>query len=188
MLKNTVQKYGSVAKFFHWLIFLMMASSLYMGFVMVGMSMSPDKFKLYGRHKSFGATILILAVLRLLWKMANVAPVLPSHMRPIEKFLAHAGHAMLYVLMIGMPMTGWLMSSASGFPVSVFGLFTLPDLIAPDKDVKDLLVMIHGWIAWVILAVVGLHILAALLHHFYYKDNVLRRMIPWGKIKENPDA
>jgi cytochrome b561 len=182
MLKNTIESYGLVAKFFHWLIFLLIATLLAVGFLMTDMENSPDKFFVYGIHKSVGITVLLLALIRLGWKMANVAPVLPSSLHQVEKFLAHAGHAFLYVLMIAMPLSGWMMSSASGFPVSVFGLFTLPDLVAPDKELKALLVDTHYLLAIVIIVVVSLHILAALTHHFYYKNNVLRRMLPFAAI------
>jgi len=178
MLKNTQQTYGSVAKTFHWLIFLLIAGLVTVGFVMEKLPMSPDKFKLFGLHKSFGITVLTLVTLRLLWKLVNAAPLLPDTLSALEKFLAHAGHWTLYALMFLMPFSGWMMSSAAGLPVSVFGWFTLPDLVAPDKDLKEIFREVHKTAAWTLIVMVGLHVLAALLHHFYYKDNVLVRMLP----------
>jgi len=178
-IKNTQHSYGVVAKTFHWLIFLIIAGLLTAGFIMTDMANGPDKFKIIGLHKSFGITVLTLAVLRLLWKSANTAPVLPAMLNVWEKYAAHAGHALLYVLMFAMPLSGWIMSSASGFPVSVFGLFTLPNLVAPDKELKHNMVELHSILAWVLIVMVSLHVLAALLHHYYYKNDVLRRMLPW---------
>jgi len=182
MLKNTETQYGSVAKFFHWLMFLLIAALLTVGFIMTGMENSPDKFRIYGLHKSIGAMVLVLALLRLIWRMRNTVPALPEWMRRSEQFLAHASHAVLYALIIVMPLSGWLMSSAGGFTVSVFGLFTLPNLVAPDKALAEALRDLHGLLAYVIIGLVTLHALAALLHHFYYKDNILRRMLPFAAI------
>lgn len=179
MLKNTEIAYGSVAKSFHWLIFLLVASLLTVGFLMTDMENTPDKFRIYGLHKSFGIVVLALAGLRLGWRLINSVPALPQHMRNIEKLLAHASHWTLYALIIAMPLSGWMMSSASGFPVSVFGLFTLPDLVAPDKVLSGNLRDLHGLLAYAIIVMVSLHALAALLHHFYHKDNILRRMLPF---------
>ena len=178
-LKNSEHSYGGVAKTFHWLMFLIIAGLVAAGFIAEDMANGPDKFKIIGLHKSFGITVLTLVALRLGWKSMNAAPVLPAVLNIWEKYAAHAGHALLYVLMFAMPFSGWVMSSAAGFPVSVFGLFTLPDLVAPDKTLKQDMVEVHETLAWVLIAMVALHVLAALLHHFYYKNDVLRRMLPW---------
>jgi cytochrome b561 len=180
-LKNTLQTYGSVAKFFHWTIFLLIAALLTIGFLMTGMPMGPDKFKIYGLHKSVGITLLLLVLLRLIWKLANITPLLPNSLTPLEKLAARSVHALLYVAIIAMPLSGWLMSSASGFSVSVFGWFTLPDLIGPDKALAGQLRDLHGWLGFVVIVLVLAHAGAALLHHFYYKDNILRRMLPFSK-------
>jgi len=180
-LRNTEQSFGSVAKFFHWSIALFIIGLLIAGLTMVNMPTTPSKFKIYGLHKSFGIMVLILAVLRLGWKANNIAPLLPQTLNFIEKTLAHVGHGFLYFLMFAMPLSGWLMSSASGFTVSVFGWFTLPNLIGPDAALKRTFVNIHETLAWILIAMITLHVLAALLHHFYYKNGVLRRMLPWVK-------
>src|SRR4051812_37121726 len=110
-LRNTTQSYGSIAKSLHWLIALLIIGMLIVGLWMIGLPLSPAKFKIYGLHKSFGITILSLAALRLLWKWINESPLLPDAMNKLEKFLAKAGHAGLYVLIFAMPLTGWCMSS-----------------------------------------------------------------------------
>jgi len=180
-VKNTRLAYGSVAKSFHWVVALLILTLLAVGFIMSDMENTPDKFKLYGLHKSVGISVLTLALVRLMWKAVNVAPLLPATLHRMEKLLAHAGHALLYVLMIAMPLSGWLMSSAAGVQVSVFGWFLLPDFVAPDKDVKDFFREAHELLAWALIVMISLHVLAALLHHFYYRNNVLRRMLPFTK-------
>ena len=121
----------------------------------------------------------MLAGLRLLWRIENTHPDLPYTMRAIEMRFAYFGHVLLYALMFAMPLSGWLMSSAAGFPVSVFGWFMLPDKVSPDKELRHTFTIIHEYLAWCLMGMITLHTLAALLHHFYYKDNVLRRMIGW---------
>lgn len=181
--RNGEDSYGSPAKFFHWLIFLLIATLLAVGFLMTDMANTPDKFFVYGLHKSIGVVVLSLAILRLCWKLNNITPRLPNTMRAIEKLGAHGMHWLLYALMLAMPLSGWLMSSASGFPVSVFGLFTLPDLVPPDKELKVFFKDAHELIAYLIIFCVLMHALAALLHHYRHKDNVLLRMLPFYKEK-----
>lgn len=177
-LRNTDSEYGSIAKSLHWLVALLVIGLLAAGFVMTSMPLSPDRLKLYGLHKSFGITVLALVVVRLAWRMANPVPALPSHMEKAEKFAAHGAHYALYALLLLMPMTGWLMSSAAGFPVSVFGLFRMPDLIGANKEAREILGEVHEIGAWILIVLVSLHVLAALFHHFHHKDDVLRRMLP----------
>ena len=180
-LRNSEKSYSSLAKTLHWLLALLIIGMLAVGLYMADLPMSPDTFRLIGLHKSFGIIILALATLRLIWKWMNESPLLPDAMNRLEKFLAKAGHFALYVFMFAMPLSGWAMSSAAGLHVSVFGLFTLPDLVAPDKELKHQLVELHSTMAWILMGLIALHVLAALLHHFYYKDNVLRRMLPFGE-------
>lgn len=188
MLKNTLDSYGSVAKFLHWLIALLILTVLAVGFIMTGLPKTPDTFRVIGWHKSLGITVLTLVALRLLWKSMNIYPALPAALSMVEKLLAHLGHGFLYALMIAMPLSGWMMSSAAGFTVSVFGWFLLPNLVAPDPALKRTLVELHGTLAWALIGMIALHVLAALLHHFYYKDDVLLRMLPFVKRRNHaPD-
>jgi len=123
----------------------------------------------------------MLAILRLLWRLWNPPPELPSGMKPIERVLARATHIAFYVLLFAMPITGWLMSSAKNYSVSWFGLFTWPNLIGKNEAAFDLLHSTHEILSDVLFAVAVLHILAALKHHFWNKDNVLLRMLPFTK-------
>ena len=177
-LRNTSDAYGSVAKSFHWLMALLVIGMLCVGLWMNGLPMGMQKLKVYGWHKSVGVTILMLAALRLAWRFRNIVPSLPLHMRWPERFAAHASHMLLYALLFAMPFSGWLMSSASGFPVSVFGWFTLPNLVQPDESLRKLFQQAHEWMAWTLIGLIALHASAALFHHFRYRDTVLKRMLP----------
>src|SRR4029077_3084653 len=121
----------------------------------------------------------MLAVVRLSWRLANPTPALPSTLKPYERFLANFTHATLYVLIFAMPITGWLMSSARGFPVSWFNLVQLPDLLANNRPLYEAMLKTHAALALLLGAVASLHFLAALKHHFVLKDTVLRRMLPF---------
>jgi cytochrome b561 len=139
------------------------------------------KLAVLATHKSFGITILMLATLRVLWRLNNPTPPLPATLKPYERFLAHFTHTALYVLIFITPLTGWIMSSARGFPVSWFNLFQLPDLVAKNRPLYDFMVDTHETLAWTLAAIATLHLLAALKHHFVMKDTVLRRMLPFTK-------
>lgn len=184
-VRNTLQSYGIVAKAFHWVMAVLIIALLVVGFIMADMEKTPDKFRLIGLHKEFGIVVLFLAVLRLGWKILDVSPLLPDGFDKFAKLAAKAAHFSLYALMFAMPITGWLMSSAAGFPVSMFGLFLMPNLIAPDKAFGHDMRELHEVLAWVLIGFIAVHVLAALLHHFYYKDNILSRMLPNLRKKNN---
>lgn len=179
MLKNTPEKYGAIAKFFHWVMALAIIFMLVLGFYMQDLPVSPDKFQYYGLHKSIGALILIAVTLRLAWRQINVIPKLPSDMNFPERLGAHLSHYALYTMMFAMPLVGWAMSSAAGFPVTVFDMFTLPNIVAPDKARFELLRELHWLGGYMLAGLIILHAAAALFHHFWRKDNVLKRMLPW---------
>lgn len=176
--RNTTARYGAVAQGFHWIVALCVIGLLIVGLLMTDMKPSPDMAKVYALHKSLGITVLALAVLRLIWKLSNAHPhSLPTHQR-WEKFLAKLVHVFLYFAIIGMPLSGWIMSSAKGYPVSVFGLFTLPDLVEPSKQIGKLANEFHELTAYALIAAIGLHFAGAMKHHIFDKDSTLRRMIP----------
>lgn len=176
--RNTVERYGVVAQGFHWIVALCVIGLLGVGLYMTSLDPSPSAFKLYALHKSVGIVVLTLAVLRLLWKLTNPRPrSLPTH-KNWERWLAHATHIFLYIAIIGMPLSGWIMSSAKNFPVSVFNLFTLPNLVGPSEEIARMAVQFHGLTAWALIAAIGLHFAGALKHHVIDKDGTLRRMVP----------
>ena len=139
------------------------------------------KFKVYGLHKSFGILVLILAGLRLSWRLFTPPPeILKDKMKDWEINLAKVIHACLYFGMFLMPLTGWLMSSAKNFPVSVFGLFTLPNISPPSEQRAELFEEVHELLGYTLIFIISLHVLGALKHHFVNKDTTLRRMLPFG--------
>lgn len=178
LLRNSQDKYGAIAQCFHWVMALAILTMLVIGFKMTGLPMSPDKFRVYCIHKSLGALILIAAFLRLFWRFINIVPALPGNMPAWQKWGAHGSHVALYLMMFAMPLSGWLMSSASGFPVSVFGWFLLPNIMTPNEGLRMFFALVHKLLAFTIIGLVSVHILAALKHHFIDKDNILRRMLP----------
>jgi len=177
-LKNTLNSYGVVAKGLHWVMAGLIIALLAVGLLLEEFENTPTFMTLINLHKEFGIIVLSLAVLRLGWKVLDVSPSLPAHMGCAAKMMAKLGHLGLYALMFAMPITGWLKSNAAGYPVSMFGIFNMPMLVEKDKDFSHDMGELHETFAWVLIGLLALHILAALVHHFYYKDDVLRRMLP----------
>lgn len=179
-------RYSAVAQGFHWLIAALIVTQFVLAIIADDLPLGAHKLALLARHKSFGMTVLMLAVLRLLWRLKNPPPELPSGMAPLERKLARATHIAFYVLLFAMPMTGWLMSSAKNYSVSWFGVFTWPNLIGKNEAAFDLLRSTHHLLSDVLFAIAVLHILAALKHHFWHKDDVLLRMLPFTKSEKRP--
>jgi cytochrome b561 len=170
--------YTKTAKALHWLMAILLFGLLALGFYMHDLPLSPDKLKLYSWHKWAGVTAFLLLGFRLLWRVTHRPPALPDSMPKIMQFAAHAGHLMLYLLMIAIPLSGWLMSSAKGFQTVYFGVLPLPDLLDKNKEVGDLLALVHKSLNLLFVAVLAGHIGAALKHHFIDKDDILTRMLP----------
>lgn len=171
-------RYTRTAIFLHWLVALGLIGTFSLGFYMEGLSLSPNKLKLYAWHKWAGVSLLLLIVVRLAWRMSHRAPDFPPSMKPMARLAAHAGHWLLYALMLAIPVSGWLMSSAQGFQVVWFGIVPLPDLVAKDAALGALLNDVHVVLNYTLLVAVVGHVGAALQHHFIKKDAVLTRMLP----------
>jgi len=174
-------RYSAVAQGFHWLIAALIVVQFTLGWTAGNLPIGARKLARLDWHKSFGMTILMLAVLRLLWRLFHRPPELPAGMTAIERQLARATHVLFYVLLFVMPLTGWVMSSAKNFSVSWFHQFTWPNLIGPNERAFDVLRTTHDTLSWLLFALASLHILAALKHHFWHKDDVLKRMLPFTK-------
>ena len=168
--------YTPVAKGLHWLMAVMILGLLALGIYMHELPLSPQKLELYSWHKWFGVTAFLLVLVRLGWRVTHIPPALPTSMPKLMQFAAHAGHFLLYALMLAIPLTGWLMSSAKGFTTNYFGLFDLPNLIDKDKALAATLKEAHGFLANSLMALVGLHIAAAMKHQLIDKDNLMARM------------
>ena len=170
-------RYNLLAIFLHWLMVLCILGLLGLGFYMADLPFSLFRLKLFNWHKWLGVTVFILAVIRLTWRKLTPPPSLPEHMSGLERFLAYCGHASLYALMLFIPISGWLMSSAKGFTTVYLGIIALPNLIEKDKLVGDTLTDLHAGLNWLLVVFICLHVLAALKHHFWDKDDVLKRMM-----------
>ena len=169
--------YTPVAKGLHWLMAALILSLLALGITMTGLQLSPQKLAMYSLHKGFGVTAFLLVWLRLAWRVIHRPPALPVTLTPLMRLLAHAGHAALYVLMITIPLTGWLMSSAKGFQTVWFAVIPIPDLIGKEQALGDLLQQAHKLLNLLLMLTLAGHVLAALWHHFVSKDDSLRRML-----------
>ena len=179
-LTNSDTRYGALAQLLHWLVAVLVLGLIAVGWYMTGLPLAPETIKVYNLHKSFGVLVLTLMVLRLLWRLASPAPPLPATMSGAERAAAKASHLLLYLLLFAQPVIGILHSNAANFPIVVFDSVTLPALIGPDDALKKTLATVHFVSGWSILALVGLHVAAALRHHIVLKDDVLRRMLPGG--------
>lgn len=172
------ERYNRTAIFLHWLVGLGILGTLGLGLYMVDLPFSPAKLQIYSWHKWAGMTLLFLAVVRLAWRLSHPAPALPDTMGPLTRLAAHAGHWVLYILMLAIPLSGWLMSSAQGFSVVWFGVLPLPDLVAKNLELGEWLNSIHLILNYTLIATLIGHIGAALHHHFIKKDTVMSRMLP----------
>ena len=152
--------------------------------VMTDLGLSPTKLKLYSWHKWLGVTIFALVLVRIVWRLSHVAPPLPPSMPAWQRQIAAGLHGLLYLLMLALPLSGWLMSSAKGFQTVWFGVLPIPDLLGKNKETGDLLQSVHMSLNLLFVAVIAGHIGAALKHHFIDKDDILTRMLP-DHAKEN---
>jgi cytochrome b561 len=180
-----VIRYTRTAVALHWIVAVLIIGNLAFGLYVAGLPISPTKLRTVSWHKWVGVTILLLAAARLAWRLRHPAPTLPAAMAPWEQRLANGTHMLLYVLFFAAPITGWLFSSAAGFPVVYLGLVQLPDLVSKDRELADVLRAAHKWINYTMAAVIVLHAAAAIKHHVRDRDDVLVRMLPFLK---NPSA
>ncbi|MDO8464012.1 MAG: cytochrome b [Gallionella sp.] len=176
---NPSTRYTTTAMALHWLTALFIFTTFPLGVYMHELALSPLKLQLVSYHKWLGVTIFLLTVARLAWRATHIPPPLPETIPLWQQRAAHGLHFLLYVLLLTIPLTGWLMSSAKGFPVVYLGMVQLPDLVGKDKVLGDLLAEVHEMLNFGLLALVGMHIAAALKHHFIEHDATLRRMLPF---------
>ncbi len=170
--------YSRTAIGLHWVAALLIIGNLAFGLTMVDLPLSPAKLRYYSWHKWAGVTIFLLSALRLLWRLAHPAPALPSSMPAWQRMAANASHHVLYLLFFAAPLSGWLFSSAAGFQTVYFGVLPLPDLLAKNKELADLLKLVHRFANYTLAALVVVHVAAAVKHHVVDRDDVLARMLP----------
>lgn len=170
--------YTRTAVALHWSMAGLVLSALFMGWTMTGMEISPSRVKVYNYHKWIGVTVLALAIVRIVWRLTHRAPPLPVMPR-WQRIAAHAGHGLLYLLLLAVPLAGWVFSNASGYPVVYLGKLPLPDLVERNRELAQQWLEVHETLAITLAVLVGVHVLAALQHHFIARDNTLRRMLTW---------
>jgi cytochrome b561 len=182
MMRNSGGRWGYVAKALHWSAAALIITMLGLGLAMVHAGLgSGAKFETYQLHKEIGFFVLAVMLVRGLWRMANSSPAFPAGMRPWERQLARAFHLGFYILIAAMIGSGWLMVSASPlpFPTHLPGGFIVPNLTGPNALLEARSKFIHEVVSKLLIAAIGVHIAAALKHHFVDKDGVLQRMLPF---------
>ena len=193
--QNSTLRYGSVAMTLHWLIAAFVIANIVIGLYMSDLPRGdPSKMEFISWHKSIGLTVLALSVLRLVWRLVNPVPPAPPGLNKWIRIAAQAGHHLLYFLIIAVPLAGWLMVSVGsmGHPTPVFGLFgwpSAPVLSDMPRSVghpyHEMFETTHVLLAWSMIVLIPIHVLAALYHQFVRGDDVLIRMLPGTKVRGN---
>lgn len=173
-------KYHISSRIIHWLMAILIIGLLALGIYMADFlpADATNKFQIYDLHKSFGVMVLILIFIRIFNRFLNKAPELPKDLPQIEKFASHTVHLLLYILMLVVPFSGYLMSNSYGFPVHFFTI-TMPNLISAQPEIGIYFAKTHKYAAYALIAAIGLHVGGALKHRFFDKpeNDVLKRML-----------
>ncbi len=177
-VRNTANRFGVVTIGIHWLVAVAVFGLFGLGYWMVGLSYYDDWYRTGPDiHRSIGILLLLVMVLRLGWRFINPVPrPLPNHSR-LEVLAAHGAHLLLYVLIFVAMISGYLISTADGSSISVFGWFEVPSVTGQIKGMEDTAGLVHYWATWALVILAGLHGLAAIKHHLIDRDDTLRRML-----------
>ncbi|MBX7501752.1 cytochrome b [Qipengyuania sp. YG27] len=177
------RRYSAGAMLFHWAIAI---AVIWNWRLAENAHHAGDKLQaaaIMGNHKALGITILALTVGRLFWRWTHPTPPLPATLAPWEAKLARGLHILFYVLLIGLPLGGWLANSLSGREIDFFGLFTIPALpVGENKDLGHTIFEAHHTAGSIFIYLIGLHILGALKHTFFDRNGGIFRMLPFGKV------
>ncbi|MHB1947948.1 MAG: cytochrome b [Gammaproteobacteria bacterium] len=175
--RNTKFQYGSITKFLHWLIAFLVVFMLCIGYLMQEINNKIVFAQVINIHKLTGLTILTLMIIRAFWALFNPKPVLPENTPMWQHYAERGLHLLFYIVLIMMPIAGWIMSVAAGHNPKLFSWeITLP--IVKSKNMAMLFEGIHNALAIVLIIMISIHVIAALYHLLYKKDNILRRMLP----------
>ncbi|WP_296631504.1 MULTISPECIES: cytochrome b [unclassified Thiobacillus] len=177
---TSAMRYSTPAIVLHWLVALLIFVAFPLGLYMADLPLSPEKLKLFSYHKWIGVTVFMLAGLRVVWRLTHTPPPLPASVASWQRRASAVAHGLLYLLILVIPISGWLMSSAKGVQTVWFGVLPLPDLIGKDKALGHLLEEVHETLNYTLLALVVLHVAGALQHHFIERQPFLQRM-GWNK-------
>ena len=181
-LKSTENRWGSVAQLLHWLMALAIIGNGIVGLVMDEMPRGMSKLNTFAIHKSIGLTVLALLVLRASWRLFDRKPD-DEPMPRWQRLAAHATHGVLYLLMLAIPLSGWIYNSAHGYPLQWFKLFNLPALSEKNDALSDFAGDAHEILFWVLVVVLVAHVGGALVHHWFERDNTLLRMLPFARLR-----
>ena len=176
----SIPAYSVTARVLHWIIAVLVLLMVPLGVVIANEWGGRLQEPLYNLHKSIGALLLPLVVVRLLWRSTHAPLPLPADIPPVQQTLAHTVHWVLYALLLIQPLLGWIATSAYPAPVPVFGLFELPRIWSENRALSEQLFAVHRWVGIGIGVIAAGHIAAALHHHFVRRDRVLMRMISGG--------
>jgi len=175
---NAPHTYGPLARTFHWTIAGLLLLQIPLAFYMVDQPLGPDKLGNYATHKAIGLLLFTVTALRLTWRLTHPAPAFPAGIARWQRVVARVTQIFLYALMFLMPLTGLLRSQAANFPVSFFRLFTVPTIVGVNEEFSKGMSAAHEMQGTILLVLISAHTLAALHHHFFRKDGVLRSMLP----------
>ncbi len=170
--------YNSLARACHWLTVALLLAIIPLGLVMADLPRGLLQDTFFVTHESLGLTVLGLTVLRLFWRLARPAPPPSPALGPLERRASGGVHAIFYLLLFLMPVTGYLFLGFSGIELRYLGLIEVPSLVAKAKPRADLALSSHASLQWAIYALAALHIGAALHHYLIRRDDVLQRMLP----------
>jgi cytochrome b561 len=172
------RRYDGVAKTLHWLILLLLIVQYIVAWTMPHIGRTTPNEGLVSLHFSTGVTILAVVILRLVWRWTHPAPTLRGIVPAWQYWLAYASHLLLYLVLLVLPILGWVDACFRGYSVEFFGLFTIPQWIASSPALAGRTGDIHAFVGTILLILVGLHVLAALYHLIVRRDGVFSRMLP----------
>ncbi len=168
-------RYGLVARIFHWTIVALLGAQFAVAWLMPEIHRTTRPEGLIAVHLSLGILILIVALFRIVWRLAH--RVAFEEKRGLSHYFANALHVLLYILLLALPLLGWANSSSRGWSISLFGIIPLPMLVAKGSPAGHAMGDLHQVAAYVLLGAIGLHVIAALIHRFWLRDNVMDRML-----------
>ena len=175
--RNSTTYWGLISRLFHWLMAICILFTTGLGITMINVRLSPMKLEMFIVHKSIGIGLLIAVIARITWRLINATPQLPDSVSRTEARLARLWQVWMYLLLIAIPLSGWVINSAANFSLNWFGLFEVPAIVEPDLVIEEYAKRTHLFLLILFGLTLSVHIFAALRHHFIYRNDVLRRML-----------
>ncbi len=174
---NSATHWGLVSRLLHWFTAIAVFFMFAVGITMINMRLSPMKLEMFIVHKSTGMLILVVVLLRILWRLMNPAPRPSRHLSQFQRRVAGTGQWLMYCLLVAIPVSGWVINSAANFPLRWFGLFEIPPITGPSIEIEDMAKTTHLVLICCLAAIVLIHIGAALHHHWIKRNDILKRML-----------